>query len=418
MYSSDSPINSSNDDLLGRADFVKNLAHSIVNNRSSDTVCLGLYGKWGSGKTSIINMVTQELSNVTEEPTKGQKPVIVQFNPWNFSSSDHLLKQFFVRLYNDLCSENDKKLAEVGTALEKYSAAIDIVNLVPYFGGVLATLGKAGLTALTKELKSNSISEAEDIAVLKEKVIDLLRDQSRKIVIIIDDIDRLSNEEIRLIFKLVNSVARFPNTIYILSFDKDIVVKALKQVQDGNGDEYLKKIIQVPIEIPMVNEDKLYQVLFKKLDELLKEFQDVTFDSQYWHRAFSFCIKPFIENLRDINRLYNVISFKLSSIYREVNFCDIVAISTLEICCPSIYQWIKKNKGILVGNIFSQHDNKSQKEWEKHYEDIINEILSSNFVSIQTDVIISCLTCLFPGFATTVGKFSETIKTNLDVIKG
>ena len=85
MYLNDSPIIDKKDDLLGRSTFVSNLARSIVDNKSTDTFCIGIYGKWGSGKTSIINMLKQEIGSVYEFDPNNQKPVVISFNPWNFS---------------------------------------------------------------------------------------------------------------------------------------------------------------------------------------------------------------------------------------------------------------------------------------------------------------------------------------------
>ena len=82
----------------------------------------------------------------------------------------------------------------------------------------------------------------------------------------LDDIDRLSNEQIRYVFQLITSVARFPNTIYLLVFDKEIVVEALKDVQSGNGQDYLEKVIQMPIQIPDIQRSDLRNILFDRLD--------------------------------------------------------------------------------------------------------------------------------------------------------
>ena len=78
----------------------------------------------------------------------------------------------------------------------------------------------------------------------------------------LDDIDHLSNEQIRYVFQLITSVARFPNTIYLLVFDKEIVVEALKDVQSGNGQDYLEKVIQMPIQIPDIQRSDLRNILF------------------------------------------------------------------------------------------------------------------------------------------------------------
>jgi len=410
MYLNDSPIIDKKDDLLGRSTFVSNLARSIVDNKATDTFCIGIYGKWGSGKTSIINMLKQEIGSIYEFDPNKEKPVLISFNPWNFSCNEHLLKQFFIRLYNELSSSKDRKLGKVGTALKKYSFALEVSNYLPipaYAAKLITTAGKKGAEIVGDKLESYSLSKSDDIFLQKEKVINLLKDQNRKIIVIIDDIDRLSNEEIRLVFKLINSVANFPNVIYLLSFDKDIVVKALEKVQEGNGNEYLEKIIQIPISLPEVKKEKINIVLFNKLDELLEISGAKFFEQSYWQSAFPKCIEPFINNLRDVNRLYNVISFKLNSISSETNFVDIVAISTIETFCPQIYQWIKDNRGILVGdpwaNIFN--DQKSKEEWYKHYLEIFKSLLKDNRSgSINKENIIEALICMFPNLGKLVGK--------------
>ena len=413
MYLNDSPIIDKKDDLLGRSTFVSNLARSIVDNKSTDTFCIGIYGKWGSGKTSIINMLKQEIGSVYEFDPNNQKPVVISFNPWNFSCNEHLLKQFFIRLYNELSSSKDRKLGKVGTAIKKYSFALEFSNYLPipaYAAKLITTAGKKGAEIVGDKLESYSLSKSDDIFLQKEKVIKLLNEQERKIIVIIDDIDRLSNEEIRLVFKLINSVANFPNVIYLLSFDKDIVVKALEKVQEGNGNEYLEKIIQIPISLPEVKKDKINIVLFNKLDELLEVSGVKFFDQSYWQAVFPKCIEPFINNLRDINRLYNVISFKLNSISSETNFVDIVAISTIEICYPQIYQWIKDNRGILIGdpwaNIYQDH--KSKTEWYKYYLEIFQNLLKNNTSGrINEEKIIESLICMFPYLGKLVGKHFE-----------
>ena len=124
-------------------------------------------------------------------------------------------------------------------------------------------------SAFGKSLKDNAESKLNDVAYRKREVERTLLEFDCKILVVIDDIDRLSNEQIRLVFQLVNAVAGFPNTIYLLSFDKDIVSRALEDVQGCNGQEYLEKIIQVPFDVPPVDISRLYNVLFEKLDSII-----------------------------------------------------------------------------------------------------------------------------------------------------
>lgn len=404
MFYSDRPIKSKKDDRLGRDGFAKLLAQSLINLNSTDTFAVGLYGKWGSGKTSLVNMTLDEI-----EIQQKNEFIVVRFEPWNFSNTDQLLSQFFIRLSNEFCNKGDEKLLKIGKALEVYSDAFDLAKPIPYVGEMLALFGKKGILALSRKMKKGA--DEKDILKQKEYVIDLLKKQSKKILVVIDDIDRLSSEQIRQIFQLITSVAKFPNTIYLLVFDKEIVVKALQKMQEGNGEDYLEKIIQMPIQIPNIPRIKLRKIMIDQLNQILSENTDTSFQQQYWERLFESCIEPLIKNLRDVNRLCNSLQFKLTSISSEVNFTDMVAISVLEIFLPQIYEWVKQNKSILTG----EHDfsgvarNRTQDEWYELYYTQLQSLLHNSDSENKRDAEISItfLSYLFPYFGQKIGKVYE-----------
>ena len=64
MFYSDRPINSGNEDKLNRKGFARLLARTLVNLDSKDTFTVGLFGKWGCGKTSLVNMTLEEIENI------------------------------------------------------------------------------------------------------------------------------------------------------------------------------------------------------------------------------------------------------------------------------------------------------------------------------------------------------------------
>ena len=101
-------------------------------------------------------------------------------------------------------------------------------------------------------------------------LIQILTELPYKIIIVVDDIDRLNNTEIRQIFQLVKALADFPNTVYLLAFDKEVILRALAKVQGGPGLEYLEKVIQVPFEIPPISRAELENLFFSKLDEIIE----------------------------------------------------------------------------------------------------------------------------------------------------
>ena len=418
MYYSDKPIRSKSDDQLGRNGFSSLLAKSLLNLNVQDTFTVGLFGKWGSGKTSVVNMMLSEIEELQKDCLADEKLIVIHFEPWNFSSTDQLLSQFFIRLSGEFRSKGDERLAKIGEALETYSDAFDILSAVPLAGDLLSSLGKRGAEVAGSKLKKGI--DEKDISKQKEAVIKLLKEQSNRILVVIDDIDRLSNEQIRQVFQLVTSVAKFPNTIYLLVFDRDIVIEALKEVQKGSGKDYLEKIIQMPIQIPDIKPAKLRQVLIDRLNSILSDYKETGFRQDHWKKMYEPCVAPFVDSLRTINRLCNAVRFKLSCIAAEVDFTDIVAISALEIQYPEVYEWIKEHKSLLTG----EHDlsavlekTKTQKDWENFYSNQIETILQGNSCLKVTDEqvkeIIDFLSNLFPHLGRKIHLIFGTYDTNM-----
>jgi predicted KAP-like P-loop ATPase len=138
--------------------------------------------------------------------------------------------------------------------------------------------------------------EAKDVVELKEKVSESIAEQQRRILIVIDDIDRLNPEEIRLLFRVVKAVADFPNVTYLLAFDQEAVSKALTgETQIISGQSYLEKIIQVPFELPLPDEVALRNLLFEKLDAILQDTPEDLFDSDHWSDVYWEGIDHFIK---------------------------------------------------------------------------------------------------------------------------
>lgn len=95
MFNTDKPINNISSDLLNRASFSEQLAKAILSYTNTDNFTISLCGKWGSGKTSILNMVETYINTLTQNYSDDEKPIIVHFNPWNYSDQTQLITQFF-----------------------------------------------------------------------------------------------------------------------------------------------------------------------------------------------------------------------------------------------------------------------------------------------------------------------------------
>lgn len=144
-----------------------------------------------------------------------------------------------------------------------------------------------------------------DLQKKKNEIVKALSEQKQKIIVTIDDIDRLSEAEIVSVFQLIKSLADFPHTIYLLAFDYDVVVRALTKVQNGNGAEYLQKIVQVPFALPKANSEDVERILFEKLDGILSDVQEGEWEDDTWARLYLQGIKPYIKTIRDAIRYTN-----------------------------------------------------------------------------------------------------------------
>lgn len=389
-YNSDKAIESSEQDLLGRVTFSKQLGEAIYKYDGKDGLVLGVFGKWGTGKTSILNMVVNEINCLSDNDD--DSPIIVNFSPWNYSDKDNLISLFFRVLKNKLNMDKyEETRKKIGKALTDYSDALDALALVPIVGSGLANILKTIAKAQGAEL-----SKDVDIDTTKENLETVLGDTNQKIVVIIDDIDRLTNTQIRDIFQLVKQVGNFPNIIYVLSMDRDVVCRALESVHDIDGAEYLEKIVQIPFEIPALLKPRLREIFLTNLENTVKTISDnPKIDQSYWSEVFTNCIEPYIETLRDVNRVINTFQFRYKILYEETAFEDMVALTTIEVLEPQLYQWIGRNKDLLCSTY--SHSFSALFRDKSNYRTSIHEELKK--LGINTDIGIKFLSTLFPVFA-------------------
>lgn len=404
MYYSDKPIINFEDDLLGRKDFAKKLGQAILSLTSNENITIGLYGKWGSGKTSILNLAIREITNLSNSKYKENKPLIMKFEPWNFNDTDNLILQFFKQLKGELKVRESKGFTNsIGEAIEAYSDALQFAEVIPQIG-VMASLLKITARFTGKKMKGKQIDNS--ISGTKDKLIKALENQNKKIIVIIDDIDRLTNSQIRMIFQLVNQVAGLPNIIYLLSMDKEIVVRALENVQECNGEEYLEKIIQVPFFIPKIDYEKVQKLFLYKLDQIINEKDDVHLNQDYWSNVYHSCIKPFVKSIRDVNRIINSFKFKYNIVSEEVNFVDMIAITVIEVTRPKVHQWIIEHEEHICGDS-NDYKGVVYAEQAKKKEKYIKE-----FSDIGGEETLKVITSLFPKIDKEVNNYYESISEN------
>lgn len=328
--SADNPLIEPKQDRLGYTPFAEHLADSICQMKFPEGFVIAVYGSSGSGKSTLLNFLTYYLKHKPEN----EQPVIIPFNPWLFSGNENITRRFINQLQGNLSQLRfvPKGFRDRITHFVKAASEIPI----PY-----AQAGKAVVRLFDDQEKQTSD--------LKEELEDTLEDGHPRIVVTIDDIDRLPAQDIRELFHLIKAIPNFTNVVYFLVFDKEIVIKNLTDTQGISGETYLDQVVQAYFELPLPDKTSLRRLLFEKLNALLCDSSKSLFDRTRWGNMYFQGIDHFITNPRDIVRLTNILTVTYPSVKGEVNPVDLIAIESLRIFRPAIYDIIRKNPKFFAG---------------------------------------------------------------------
>ena len=332
--SNDTPIGAPDDDLYSLDPFAKAIAKSIESMAAPDGLVLAINGPWGSGKSSAINLIRHHIA----EPVGRGEIVPVEFNPWWFAGSDALTLSFFQELSivigQSLPERIRRSLAKLGEGVSAFGPVLGAAaNLkAPGFGGAISGVTKW----LGKLMQSKRTVEQEHRIVAQA-----LAAQKKRFLVIIDDIDRLNPDDALTIFRLVKSVGRLPNVIYLLSFDRALAERAVAERFPSEGPSYLEKIVQSAFDIPPPLLDILRQrvlitaaaVMGDPPDRHVTRFMNVFFD----------VVAPLIRTPRDVVRLENDLRSTWPAIAGEVDRADFMALSALKLANPDVYRAIRSH---------------------------------------------------------------------------
>lgn len=222
LFLENRPIRDDDEDKTTRKLTTNLIAKHINQAPFSQSYSIGIVGDWGVGKTSFFNSLEIKISKST---------IIIHFNPWLSTGKNSLLQEYIDSLKDEL-GQYDKSL----------SAELD-----SYLNSLIE-LEKNAKTNITGMI-DNMFRSTHSSSVELEKVKRSIERIGKKIVIIIDDLDRLDKTEIIEVLKLIRNTGDFPNTVYISCYDKVFLLHALQNFSKRNISIQLDKFFD--IEIPL-----------------------------------------------------------------------------------------------------------------------------------------------------------------------
>lgn len=403
-------------DQLGRRAFAAAFSY-IVESTFKNPGCtvLALEGSWGAGKTYTINLIEEELKKSTPKAIK-----IVRFNPWYFNDRKHLASLLLSSLSLELSPPPSRRhklrfwlsrqmlrvkwLKPIIKAAIEHGWAANIPFWVTSISAVLTSLALPGalgdvltfislgciaviifllnfitdhkdalglLASVMEEYSdANRDQDPKKLEKLKEEVSKLLESKSFKyhrLIIVLEDLDRLTPEEIRITLQTVRMVADFPKTTYLLAYDRDQVIRALSRLAGDRatdveahsfGRGFLQKVVHGAYELPKLSRHGGINLVLERSSELMETiYGDLSNDSYYSGTGGNIAL--LINNVREAERVLNRAQIMFLLLGERSNATDVLFSAYLMEIHPQAWEWLAMNMSSAIqGTLFKEDQQK------------------------------------------------------------
>lgn len=322
----DTAITSKAGDQFDRAPYAVEAARLIASSHTwDDSVVFGLTGPWGSGKTSMLAMIEEELAQRHKDWR------VARFTPWATGDVAGLLGDFYASLAGALPAQRGKKARKALGTLARVSAPV--ASLVPVAGAALAGVATASADVLVE-------TEPWDVAF--RKAVGRMKALDTPVLMIADDIDRLQTDELLALLKVVRLLGRFPGVHYLLAYDDATLFSALARADLVRGSQaaaqrFMEKIVQYPLVVPALTDRQLLTRLESEVDGAL-EAAGRSVGSSERVTDLGAVFRTLLPTPRAIDRYAAQLRHHLPLLAEaEINDEDVVVLSLVRYAFPTLY---------------------------------------------------------------------------------
>lgn len=282
----DRPIVGAEADVLGYGKLAKSLVAAIQSQPNLSSLTLGLDGSWGSGKSSILALMRSSIPATVKSDEIGT--VVIPFSPWLITNRTALVSNFFAQISNAI-EEAERRIPKSWSIIRKttrknLNRARSLLNRFSKVSSILSSAASAFDPTLVSAAATGSLTAIEKLTdggkaehTIEEMKSELSRalteiataDPTFRILVLIDDLDRLDPDDAVEVLRLVKAVGDFPAITYLLAYDKAALAKAIEHsAKVDSGESYLEKIIQFSFKVPPLEPFQLRAWLRGELDTL------------------------------------------------------------------------------------------------------------------------------------------------------
>lgn len=367
-------------DLLNRSKIINDLYNSVSFCRNEKTFVISLTGEWGAGKTTIINIVKQQLED-------SEYIIIDNFEPWQYNNE----KSLFFAMFDRIMEQTGIKFSLVET--KKFIDACSSI-LVSDIDTKVSILN----------------NESKIVSNIKDIINDYLKTNNKRVVFIIDNIERAESNNILIILKTISNILNLDRFIYVLSYDEKEMRDIFKNKLQLNYD-YIEKVIQLPLRVPKISKVDIVKICKQCMKNLLIHYgiEDDSIDS--YMPAIDLFVKN-IKNLREFKRKVN--SIVNCNFYNKsyLNTMDAFLIELIEFENLKLYETIKENYKYFISEekeLIYGFEYQDAKEYNKEITEFFDEIFKNN----ENRKLIPILKLLFPN----VKKYTDSRNNGQDRIE-
>ena len=350
IFLSDTPIISDKEDILDYANDVKQLAEQLKIISSEYSYSVGITSSWGSGKSSYLNMLKNYLSS-------NKDFIVIDFNPRHSYTPQDIQKDFFSVLQSKL-KEYDYRFTYI---FKNYLKALSIIE--------------------SKFLSSLfELHKIWDVKSEKEKLNDLISQIDKRIVIVIEDFDRLLADEIIEVFKLIDGNASFTNFIFITAYDKKHINKIIGETYSNEEAFFSDKFFTIEVPIPKRPYDKIFNYLIETLTDKLHIRKEEVEKYEIVLANHIEVLKKYLTTLRDVKRFLNLFIRSYQQVEGEVEFRDYFLIRIIQYKNEEEYVKLYKKEYFKNEDFtnFSPSEFKLKENLNAETEEIIRELFNKD----------------------------------------
>jgi predicted KAP-like P-loop ATPase len=350
-FSNDRPLSDRQYDRLNRAAFVDRIVGVLRGLPKGTGLVVGIHGPWGDGKTTVLNLLRNDLSS-------SDSIVVRDFNPWRLTDDEAMLRGFFSVLAEAIGASLSTTFERAKAGAGKWTKRLRWITKT---AGWVSKSAETVDDLLARFAEVAASGDSVGLDELRSRIITHLERSAKRIVVLIDDLDRLDKHETHTMFRLIKACADFPNVCYVLAFDDTAVARVLGE-QYGGGDEssgraFLEKIIHVPLKLPLAAKEDLRALCFEQVNRALTAAGiELTRDEVgEFVAGFDRGASVRLTTPRAAKRYGNGLMFALPMLIGETNPADLLLIEALRAFFPEVYDIVRDNHSDFSGVEHDRH---------------------------------------------------------------